>query len=113
MQEAKVHRVLGLLQVDIVLQAGENLFVKIGIFFPLKHRRARKLEAVFLFVRSFSGLFRAGKKKKSFALGYLSGATHTLPVRLPAWFVLLSTHKLMQSFNRINAPFPGFATNFH
>lgn len=72
----------------------------------------RQLEAIFLFVRSFSGLFRVGKKRKSFVLGYLSGATHTLPVWLLAWFVLLSIHKLMQSFNQINAPFPGFATNF-
>lgn len=65
-------------------------------------------------MRSFSGLFRVGKQKKSFILGHLSGATHTHtpPARLPARFVLLSTHKLTQSFNRINAPFPVFATNF-
>lgn len=64
-------------------------------------------------MRSFSRLFRAGKKKKViYSWLPFWGHTHTLSVQLPACFVLLSTQKLTQSLNQINALFPGFATNF-
>lgn len=63
-------------------------------------------------MRSFLGF--SGLERKKVICSWLPfwGHTHTLNVRSPAWFVLPSTHKLMQSFNQINAPFPGFATNF-
>lgn len=48
--------------------------------------------------------FGGWKEKESFILGYFSRATHTLPIRLPARFVLLSS--------QVSASFPGFAANF-
>lgn len=48
--------------------------------------------------------FGGWKEKESFILGYFSRATHTLPIRLPAHFVLLSS--------QVSASFPGFAANF-
>lgn len=93
--------------------SGKHSLLRYHISFLPKHRRTVQLEAAFLFVRCFSGFFRVGKKKKViYSWLPFWGHTHALPVRLLARFVLLSTHKLMQSFNQINAPFPVFATSF-
>ena len=56
----------------------------------------------------------SGPERKNGIYSWLPfcGHTHSVPARLPACFVLLSTHKLTRSSDQTNAPFPGFATSF-
>lgn len=78
------------------------------MFFPSEHRRTIDLEAVF-FVKTLA--FQGWKEKSCIFLATF-WRPHTLSIWLPAHFVLLSSHSLMQSFNQVNALFPVLATNF-